>query len=157
MAKRVPLEKLPLNKLVGKADEWFSKYVRLRDSEFGENVWVGTCITCSKTGAVAWLDDGKLRFNKGWNAGHFVTRGNKVVRFNDENVNLQCAFRCNNMRSGEVVKYRAALKIKYGDEVPGELEELAESTQYYKFTREELLNIIKDAKEFISWCEGKKG
>ena len=152
MAKRTPLEKLPLPKLVKKADEWFSKYVRLRDCELGEGCWVGTCITCSKTGAVAFVDEGKLRFTKGWNAGHFVTRGNKVVRFNDMNVNLQCAFRCNNMRSGEVVKYRAALKLKYGDEVPQELEELAESTPYYKFTRQELLEIIDNCKSYIKWA-----
>lgn len=153
MAKRVPLEKLPLPKLVKKADDWFSKYVRIRDCEKGEGCYVGTCITCSKTGPVAFVDEGKIRFVKGWNAGHYVTRGNKVVRFNEMNVNLQCAFRCNNMRSGEVVKYRIALKEKYGDEAPKELEDLAESTQYYKFSREELLEIINNAKEFVGWAE----
>lgn len=62
-----------------------------------------------------------------------------------------CAFRCNNMRSGETVKYRAALKEKYGDEVPGELEKMAEENQYYKFTREELEGIIEDSKEQVKW------
>lgn len=55
------------------------------------------------------------------------------------------------MRSGETVKYRAALKEKYGDEVPGELEKMAEENQYYKFTREELEGIIEDSKEQVKW------
>lgn len=141
--------------LVEQADTWFSKMVRLRDSEPMNLQYIGTCITCSKTGTVAFLDDttGKLRFTKGWNAGHFVTRGNKVVRFNDENVNLQCAFRCNKMKSGETVKYRKALREKYGDKVPDELEKLAEETSYYKFTREELEQVIEDSKEAVRFYE----
>jgi hypothetical protein len=143
-----------LPKLIKEADEWFSKSVRLRDSEPIGNEYVGTCITCNKTGTVAWRDEtGKLRFTKGWNAGHFVGRSNYVVRFNEMNVNLQCAFRCNNMRSGEPVKYKIALKEKYGAEVPGELEELAETTQYYKFTRDELEQVINDSKESIKFYE----
>ncbi len=146
--------KQPITELVKKTDEVFSKFVRLRDSELNNGEYTGTCITCSKTGTVAWHDEtGKLRFTKGWNAGHFVGRSNKVVRFNEMNVNLQCAFRCNKMRSGEIVKYKAALKDKYGNEVPDELEQLASDTQYYKFSREELEQIIKDAKEQIAWYE----
>lgn len=137
-----------------KADEFFSKYVRLRDSEPMNGEYVGTCITCSKTGTVAWRDDsGKLRFTNGWNAGHFIGRGNKVVRFDEMNVNLQCAFRCNKMRSGEYVKYKAALRLKYGDEVPEQLEKLAEETQYYKQTHEELDQVIADSKEQIKFYE----
>lgn len=144
----------PLPKLTKDADDWFSKYVRLRDSEPMNGEYVGTCITCSKSGTVAWRDEtGKLRYTKGWNAGHFVTRGNKVVHFNEMNVNLQCAFRCNKMRSGEYVKYKIALKEKYGEEVPGELEKLAEETQYYKYTREELEEVISNSKESIKFYE----
>lgn len=81
-----------LKQLKKLADDNFSWMVRLRDSEPVNMEYQGTCITCSKTGTVAWLDDetGKLRFTKGWNAGHFVTRGNLVVRFDERNVNLQC-------------------------------------------------------------------
>ena len=150
----MPLKKTKtLSKLRKEADDWMSKMVRLRDSEPVGLEYQGQCITCSKTGTVAFLDDttGKLRFTKGWNAGHFVTRGNLITRFVESNVNLQCAFRCNNMRSGETVKYRAALKEKYGDEVPGELEKMAEENQYYKFTREELEGIIEDSKEQVKW------
>lgn len=89
----MPLKKTKtLSKLRKEADDWMSKMVRLRDSEPVGLEYQGTCITCSKTGTVAFLDDttGKLRFTKGWNAGHFVTRGNLITRFVESNVNLQC-------------------------------------------------------------------
>lgn len=143
---RRTIEQKTTAQLVKVADEYFSKYVRLRDSECTEEGFIGTCITCTKTGLVATIEG---RFVKGWNAGHFVTRGNKVVRFADENVNLQCAFRCNNMRSGEIVKYRVALQNKYGAHIPRMLEKLAETTNYYKFTKPELLQIIADSKQYI--------
>jgi hypothetical protein len=107
---------------------------------------------------VAYIDDaGSLRFTRGWDNGHFVTRGNYVTRFEEENNNLQCAFRCNRMRSGEYVKYKAALKLKYGDEVPGKLEAMAEAQPgvTYRFKREELLQIISDSKEGIKWHENQ--
>lgn len=142
-------------KLRDEADKWFSKAIRLRDSEPINQEYVGTCITCTKTGTVAWQDPdtGKLRFTKGWNAGHFVDRDNKVVRFDEMNVNLQCANRCNKLRGGEHIKYKRALRLKYGDKVPEELERLAEDTHYYKFTREELEEIIHDSKEQVKFYE----
>jgi hypothetical protein len=155
-------EKLvPLNKLRDEADDWFSWYVRLRDCERVGETWVGTCITCSKTGVVAYLDPdtakkrktGNIRFTAGWDLGHFVSRGNLVVRFDEENCNLQCSFRCNKMNSGEHTKYAIALKAKYGDEIPEKLEKLAQQTTYYKFSRQELEDVIASAKEGIAFYE----
>jgi hypothetical protein len=138
------------------ADECFSKAIRLRDSERKGNEWYGECISCSHNGRVAWLDAGKLRFDMGWDAGHFVKRGHLVVRFNDMNVNLQCKFHCNKMLSGNVEKQRPALMEKYGDNVPDDLEKIAKETIYYKFTRDELLEIIHDAKEEVDFYEKQR-
>lgn len=154
--KRVPLEKRTAQQLKKPADEWFSKYIRLRDSICTGDEWVGTCITCTKTGVVARIDDkGSLRFTKGWDNGHFVTRGNYVVRYNEMNCNLQCSFRCNKMRSGEYVKYKSALKDKYGKEVPGELEALADEQPgpTYHLTKPELLQIIHDNKVLVEYIK----
>jgi len=157
---KLPLAKptlRPLNKLRAEADDWFSWYVRLRDSHFDGQEWTGTCITCSKTGVVAYLDPatakkrktGAVRYTNGWDAGHFVTRGHLIVRFNEQNVNLQDSYRCNRMRSGEYEKYRLALKLKYGDEIPEELETWARKYPTYKLSREELEEVIENAKEYI--------
>ena len=150
-----------MNKLRDEADDWFSWYVRLRDSALVGDVWTGKCITCNKSGVVAYLDPetakrrktGNIRFTSGWDLGHFVGRGNLVTRFDEENCNLQCSFRCNKMNSGEHTKYAIALKDKYGEEVPDKLEKLAQQTTHYKFTRQELEDIISSSKEAIAFYE----
>lgn len=73
------------------------------------------------------------------------------MRFNEMNVNLQCNYHCNKMLSGNVDKQRPALQEKYGDKIPAQLERLARKTTYYKFTKEELMEIIHDAKEATKW------
>ena len=90
-----------ITKLRRLADKEFSKYIRLRDTAKDGDNYVGKCITCSKTGLVAYIHEGELKFTRGWSAGHFVTRGNLITRFNELNVNLQCTYRCNNLRSGD--------------------------------------------------------
>ena len=155
MKKYTPIAKKTAQQLVKVADEAFSKYVRLRDSDHIGDSWVGTCITCSKNGTVAWLDDGKLRFVSGWDAGHFIQRGAKITRFDEENVNLQCAFHCNKMKSGNLEKYKPALDIKYGEGTWRKLSETAQANQYYKFNKPQLLEIIHDAKEAIAFMEEK--
>lgn len=152
--KRRTLEQKTVQQLIEPADEAFSRYVRLRDSEYSEDQWIGTCMTCTKTGVVAYIgDDGKLHFTHVWNNGHFVARGNFITRYEEENCNLQCAYRCNKMKSGEYVKYKAALKLKYGDDVPARLEALADEfpARTYHFSKEDLLQIIKDSNEQIDY------
>lgn len=87
-----------LSELRNEADDWHSWYVRLRDCSFDGQQWTGTCITCSKTGVVAYLDPETakkrktraVRYTTGWDNGHFVSRGHLITRFNEQNVNLQC-------------------------------------------------------------------
>lgn len=139
-----------------KSDELFSKYIRLRDSDYRRDVevpgWYGKCITCSYNGLVAWIDDkDDLRFTRGWDAGHFVSRGNWFVRYDEENVNLQCSYRCNKMKSGEHIKYGYALEEKYGRGTPKHLEESAEKNKEYTLKIEEFQQIIEDSKNQIAW------
>jgi len=132
--------------------EWFSKYVRLRDSVFKDTAWYGTCISCSHSGRVAhFTPDGKLHFDLGWDAGHYIKRGRKVVKYNEMNVNLQCKNHCNKWLNGNPEKYRPALQLKYGDEVPDELEKLDKATPYYKFSKDELMGIITDSKTQLEY------
>lgn len=143
----------PMPKLVDDADTWFSRYTRLRDSSYENGFWVGTCITCSKTGDVARIEEGKLKFSRGWDAGHFIGRGTKITRYEECNVNLQCSFRCNNMKSGEHEKYKIALNMKYGDGTYEGLEKLAHENPTYKLSRSELEQIIEDSKTQVTYYE----
>ena len=138
------------------ADDWFSKYIRLRDSERTGDEWYGICITCPRRRRVARIEDGRLKFDYDWDAGHYVPRGNKVTRYDEENVNLQCSYHCNRLNSGNLAKYKIALTHKYGDGIPEKLTKLAEETTYYKLSKLELLEIIHDAKEAIAFYEKQK-
>lgn len=152
--QRVPLEKKTAQQLIKVVDEAFSKYVRLRDSIYTGKEWYGQCITCSRQGSVAWVDEtDKVRYSPGWDAGHFISRGEKVLRFDEENVNLQCSYRCNRMRSGEHEKYKQALNDKYGEGTYQKLEKTAHDTTYYKLGKPELLQILHDAKTAVAYYE----
>lgn len=91
----------PLPKLVKKLDDVFQMFIRYRD-DF-------TCITCGK------------KYPRGertqLHAGHFVSRGVYATRWDEENVNAQCAG-CNLKQSiGDVEvihRYEIALDWKYG-------------------------------------------
>lgn len=151
---RVPLEEKTRAQLVKVADEWFSKLVRVRDCELDdEGNRVGKCITCSKSGVVVRANaTPRSGWERDWDAGHFVSRGYFICRWEEENVNLQCSFRCNRLNSGEYQKYKSELRSKYGDGVPERLEELAE--KYGKanpFTKQEILQMIADFKEQLNF------
>ena len=95
-------KKLPkLSKLEEQLDDVFQMYIRYRDNF--------ECITCHK------------KFPRGerqvFHAGHFISRRNHSTRWDEENVNGQCAG-CNLKQSrGDAEtwhKYEIALDWKYG-------------------------------------------
>jgi hypothetical protein len=92
---------VPLKNLVKKLDNVFQMCIRYRDNF--------TCITCGK------------KFPRGertqCHAGHFISRGIYATRWDEENVNCQCAG-CNLKQSNadvEVInRYAKELELKYG-------------------------------------------
>ncbi len=88
------------------ADKWFSKYIRARDAD--ESGYL-ICISCGEP--VHW---------KKADAGHFIKRQYKSVRFNEKNVNGQCR-KCNWLLQGNDIEYAKGLIKKWG---PGIIEKL---------------------------------
>ena len=92
---------VPLKNLVKKLDDAFQMYIRYRDNF--------KCITCETQ--YPYGERTKLH------AGHFVSRGIYATRWDEENVNAQCAG-CNLKQSNtdvEVIhKYEVALEAKFG-------------------------------------------
>lgn len=131
-----------LSQLRKEADKYFSKYVRYRDAERVGDNWYAECITC-----------GVKKNIKDLHAGHFMSRRFSITRYEEENVNAQCAL-CNTYRAGEQYLYYKALKAKYGDDVPDRLEVLTK--QAFKPTRDWYEQIISDAKEQIKFYESDK-
>ena len=135
---------IPLPKLVNKADKVFSRYVRDRDTvdglyiqnEEGLSIPCGYCFTCFKVTPVEGKGTG--------DAGHFIKRSCKTLRYDEENVNLQCT-RCNHFLSGNDGRYAVQLDAKYGKGTAKRLhgEEDAYRRDGYKFTRDELSGLIE--------------
>ena len=87
----------------------FQLYVRLRDSDVNG---FGKCCTCSKI----------VHYKKA-DAGHWITRGDSSVLFDEVNTNLQCK-QCNWRRNLHHV-YRTFLVEKYGKDAVEKLEQKA--------------------------------
>lgn len=73
-------------------------------------------------------------------AGHFIKRGNSLLRFDERNVKVNCRT-CNELKDGNLVEYAAKLE----EERAGITEILFEEANLvYKFTRYELKQMIAD-------------
>ena len=106
----------------------FNKYVRLRDS----GLW---CISCNLP-------------PKKKNAGHyFSSGGHSNVRFDEDNVHLQCEA-CNTFLSGNLLQYQIGIQKKIGAQKLLELQERAHVTK--KWTIDELKEIIETYKKKVN-------
>jgi hypothetical protein len=102
----------------------FNKYIRHRDK--GLN-----CISCGNEPKKA-------------NAGHFYSQGgHSNVRFNEDNVHLQCEH-CNSYLSGNLLNYRIGIEKRIGTARLIVLEVIAHETK--KWTIQELNEIIETYK-----------
>lgn len=115
----------PLPKLLEQTQKVFNAYIRNRDQ--GK-----TCISCGS--------------NQGNQAGHyFPVKGFSVLRFNEYNVNLQCAS-CNMYKHGNQAMYRIGLVQRIGEDQVVNLERIAVNERVKKWTRPELFEIINTYK-----------
>lgn len=109
----------------------FNKYIRLRDNGL-------TCVSCQLP-------------PKKKNAGHyFSSGGHSNVRFDEDNVHLQCEA-CNTFLSGNLLNYQIGIQKKIGAQKLLELQERAHVTK--KWTIDELKEIIKEYKSKIKEIE----
>jgi len=130
-----PPHKDPLQTL----DEYFSKFIRLRDSD---GLGFCLCITC-----------GRRFFWKAMDCGHFITRDRKAVRFDERNCHSQCT-ECNDYKKGEQFKHGQAIDRLYGKGTAKLLENLGAmrgtklTTEWYehhiKLYREKVKTLLKE-------------
>lgn len=120
------------------ADSWFSKYIRLRDTD--EN-GIGFCCSC-----------GKVIHYSNSDAGHFINRKHKLIRFSEINVHAQCR-ECNRFDEGNMVGYYQFMINKYGDSVVKKLQisknttvkfgnfEIEKIAEFYKIKVKEIIKL----------------
>lgn len=121
------MKKKTISQLKKLTDKEFSKYIRLRDGN--------VCITCNSPSGLI-------------HAGHFMSRRYSSTRYDEENVNSQCA-KCNTFNHGEQYKYAVALDLKYGAGTAAKLARQAQ--EHHKFTVQELEDVIKDARTQVKF------
>jgi hypothetical protein len=105
-------------------DKWHSRYVRLRDADNNGNI---RCCSCDKK--VFWKDS---------DAGHFVPRQNKSVRYHEKNVFAQCRS-CNRFFNGNPAGYSMFLQKRFGFEILENLVYAGHQTK--KWTQFEIDNL----------------
>lgn len=128
---KLKMDLMTIQDYIKLAQTVFNKFIRLRDK-------LSPCISCQKT---------PLKEN----AGHFWNANNHWnVRFNEDNVHLQCEH-CNTYLSGNLINYRENLLKKIGESKFNLLEAEAKKTR--KFTVQELKEIIATYKQKIKEFE----
>lgn len=140
---------IPLNKLRDQADKVFSRWIRDRDTvdglyvydEEGFAIRCGYCFTCGGVTPTEGRSTG--------DAGHFVKRGIKNVRFNEHNVHLQCK-RCNKHLNGNEGWYAVNLDKTYGSGTADGLKQLEAiyKREGFKLTRDYLDGVIERYKKY---------
>ena len=114
-----------------KLDKIFSKYIRLRDSRNG----VFFCCSCK---ALKPYDQG--------DAGHFINRRWRTVRWNEQNVHMQCRY-CNRFNEGNAAGYALFMIEKYGQKRMEYLHGISKTVAKWQDSELELL--IKKYKALV--------
>ena len=116
------------------AQQTFNKYIRLRD--YGKE-----CISCGQPPKKA-------------NAGHYFSQGgHSSVRFDEDNVHLQCEH-CNSFLSGNLLNYQIGIEKRIGGQKLIELHSRAHEVK--KWTAEELKEITDTYRKKIKEMEKNK-
>lgn len=124
-----------LSALETKLDGIFSEWVRRSAADEGGTV---ECVTCRKL--MFWKNDGAQ-------AGHFIKRSHRSVRWDPRNVHVQCVH-CNKWRNGEEGQHSDYIIKRYGVEVHQELFRLKH--QVCKHTRADLEEMIQSYKQKLA-------
>ena len=118
----------------------FSLYIRLRDAMPSGRV---RCISCGRTFPFSVIQ-----------AGHFYTRHNKSVRWDEQNVNAQCPT-CNCDKHGNIEAYRPALIAKIGQQQYDDLCTRAHKSR--KWSGDELRDMIRHYTAEVKRISREKG
>ncbi len=121
-------------------DEWFSLYIRLRDSNANGFT---KCVTCDKVDH--W---------RSFDCGHFQSRRYLSTRYDDQNCASQCQ-NCNHWGAGEQYKFGIAIDRLYGKGTTKELEQKARGL--HKMNKNEVMELAREFKQMAEELAEIKG
>ena len=128
------MAKTTTSKLKAKLDKLFSEYIRKRDSD---HRGMCKCISCGKEAPA---------FGGSTHAGHLFSRRYLATRFDEKNVNSQCAY-CNTFLNGNQYLASKGVDKKWGDGTVAELESRMHTT--VKLSRVDYEEAIENIKRKI--------
>ena len=115
-----------------KADRYFSKYIRMRDSNPNG---LSQCITC-----------GRFKSWKEMDCGHFISRRFGSTRYDEKNAHAQCK-KCNRFQNGNQFEHGVKINEKYGNGTAEKL--LQKSKMLSKRKKSDYEFIAKEYKQKI--------
>lgn len=113
---------------------------RLLDAEL--SLWVRGNLALKMSGIIPCYTCGSYFHWKVMDAGHYIGRANRGVRWELHNIRPQCT-KCNCYEEGQHYKFRANLVIELGDEAVLDLERIADLYGATKMPREWLVEQIR--------------
>ena len=128
------MAKTTTSKLKAKLDKLFSEYIRKRDSD---HRGICKCISCGKEAEA---------FGGSTHAGHLFSRRYLSTRWDEKNVNSQCAY-CNTFLNGNQIKAARGVDKKWGEGTVDELEGRIHTT--VKLSRTDYEEAIENIKRKI--------
>tara|TARA_R110002167_G_scaffold366154_1_gene593274 strand:- start:2575 stop:2973 length:399 start_codon:yes stop_codon:yes gene_type:complete len=128
------MAKSTTSKLKAKLDKLFSEYIRKRDSD---HRGICKCISCGKEAEA---------FGGSTHAGHLFSRRYLSTRWDEKNVNSQCAY-CNTFLNGNQLKAARGVDAKWGEGTVDELESRIHTT--VKLSRTDYEEAIENIKRKI--------
>jgi len=128
------MAKTTTSKLKAKLDKLFSEYIRKRDSD---HRGICKCISCGKEAPA---------FGGSTHAGHLFSRRYLATRFDEKNVNSQCAY-CNTFLNGNQYLASKGVDKKWGEGTVDELESRIHTT--VKLSRTDYEEAIENIKRKI--------
>lgn len=133
-------KKESVSSLIIELDDWFSRFIRLRDANSNG---VCKCVTCGGYEEPKYIQNG-----------HFVSRKYKSLRWHENNCHCQC-FSCNVTMNGNYLEYVKFMQTKYGSERIDLMQTMKSNT--CKMTRFEYQILIKQYQEKVKQllCEKK--
>ena len=120
--------------IVKKLDAVFSEYIRRK---YADKNGIVKCYTCDRK--AYWKGEGMQ-------AGHFMSRKSRILRWDERNIRPQC-YSCNCHFYGRQYIFSINLNKEYGYNISEEL--LIESKKIVKQSDEDLLNLIELYKQKI--------
>ena len=126
---------------MNRADQWFSRYIRLKHSIVGEDKSLYCkCYTCGNLKPIKKIDNG-----------HWIGRENMQVRYNENNCRPQCVH-CNHYKGGRHSQFEQFLINDIGSDnvdkikaisiirIPVSALQLRETAKYYREKVKEIQN-----------------